>query len=116
MPMRKQYRLHHRDDFNRSRQYGQVTRHPLLILSVLPGAQDYNRYGVVTSKRLGPAVRRNRTRRLMWEAIRQLHPDLKTGHDMVIVVRSAAVGAPLDVVHDALQGVVHRAGLLEKDT
>src|SRR5215204_4859894 len=46
-----------------------------------------NRYAVVAGKKVGKAHERNRCKRLVREAIRNLHPSLKQGHDIVVILR-----------------------------
>jgi ribonuclease P protein component len=80
-------RLHQPVDFARLRAGGRVYRHPAMLLSLLPNGLPHNRYGFITSKQIGGAVLRNRTRRLLREAIRKLHPRISTGYDFVLIAR-----------------------------
>lgn len=109
--MHKRLRLRHADDFTRLRQDGRVYRHPLLILSVLPNDLPHNRYGFITAKRLGNAVKRNRARRLLREAVRLLHPQLRAGYDVVIIARPQVVGQPFTAVQSAILQTMRRAHL-----
>jgi ribonuclease P protein component len=47
----------------------------------------HNRFGIVTSKKIGNAVTRNRAKRQIREAIRKNLKKLRPGYDMVIVAR-----------------------------
>lgn len=93
------------------RQHGKVYRHPLLILSLAPNNLPHNRYGFITGKRLGKAVLRNRVRRLLREAVRQVHPELQPGYDVVIIARSRIVGQSLAEVQRAVHYVFQQAKL-----
>ena len=62
------------------------SRGPLLIYA-LPNTLGHPRIGLSTSRRVGPAVRRNRIRRMLREAFRLMQHDLPSGYDLVIVVR-----------------------------
>ncbi len=71
-----------------------------------------NRYAVVAGKKVGKAHERNRCKRLVREALRELHPSLKQGHDVVVIVR----GGPdeltgLDVARQTLETLFQRARL-----
>ncbi|RMG75396.1 MAG: ribonuclease P protein component [Chloroflexi bacterium] len=113
--MRKQLRLRRAKDFARLRQQGQTIRHPLMILSLLPNDLPYNRYGIITSKRLGNAVKRNRTRRLIREAVRLLHDGLKQGYDVVIITRHESVGKPYKVIQEAVYQLFLRVNLVKEN-
>ncbi len=110
--MQRRFRLHHSGDFARLRREGRVYRHPLMILNLAPNTLPHNRYGFITSKRLGNAVTRNRTRRLMREAVRQLHPQFQPGFDIVIVARPIMVGQPFITVLRTMDDMFSRAGLI----
>jgi ribonuclease P protein component len=113
MALRKRLRLKHPADFARLRQEGRVKRHPLFVLSVAPNALDHNRYGFITSKRLGNAVKRNRIRRQLSEAVRLTHHHLRPGYDVIIIARHPIMQAPFATIQTALHETLLRAQLLE---
>ena len=47
------------------------------------------RAGLITAKRIGGAVRRNRARRLLREALRALGPEMPAGWDLVLIAAPA---------------------------
>ncbi len=82
---------------------------------VLPNTLEpvQNRYAVVAGKRVGKAVERNRAKRLVREALRRLHPQLKQGHDIVVIVRGTADELPgFDVAAACLERITKRARLI----
>jgi ribonuclease P protein component len=87
----------------------------MLMLSYLANELPHNRYGFVTSKRLGKAVRRNRIRRLIREAVRLQHPQLKQGFDCIFIARPAIIGQPFSEVQRIVYELCRRAGLEMKD-
>ncbi len=109
--MQRHLRLRRKADFARMRQAGRVRRHRFFVLSAAPNDLPHNRYGFVTSKHLGTAVARNRVRRVLREAVRLLHPNLATGHDMVFIARKPMVGQPFSEVKAALTAVFRQTGL-----
>lgn len=113
--MQKQLRLRHTRDFQRLRQEGQVKNHPTMVFSYALNDLSHNRYGFVTPKRLGNAVKRNRIRRQVREAIRHLHPYLKQGYDIVVIVRLPLMGQPFHDIQRIVSELCTRAGLVLKE-
>ena len=54
----------------------------------IPEGEGIRRIGVITSRRVGNAVKRNRARRLFREIFRRNQESLPKSCDLVIVVRS----------------------------
>src|SRR5260221_9092991 len=111
--MQRQFRLRHSADFDNLRAHGQTWRHPLVMIAVTPNGLAHNRYGFVTSKRLGGAVVRNRVRRLLREVVRVLTPSLKSGYDISLIARNEIAGQPYGKVKEALESLFRRANLWE---
>ena len=59
---------------------------PLLVYA-LPNDLEHPRLGLAVPKRVGNAVRRNRIKRMLREALRLMQHDLPGGYDLVINVR-----------------------------
>jgi ribonuclease P protein component len=109
--MQRQFRLTRSADFERLRAEGRVWRHPFLTLSVAPNALAYNRFGFITSRKLGGAVVRNRVRRLLREAIRLSLPHMKVGFDIVLIARNEIVGQPYNKISAVLEELLKRANM-----
>ncbi len=112
--MQRRFRLRDSRDFARLRRGGRTVSAGGLLLSFMPNELEHNRYGFVTGKVLGNAVVRNRTRRLLREAVRQFHPRLKSGLDVVLVARPALVGKPFSVVQRILEELCFQARILQE--
>jgi ribonuclease P protein component len=112
--MDARFRLRRREDFARLRQDGQVFRHALLNLSVIQNDLEHNRYGYITSKQLGNAVKRNRVRRLLREAVRLRHADVRPGFDIVWIARPGLVGKSLKTLLQLVDSLYLRAGVLRE--
>lgn len=114
--MRRVWRLRASDDFQRVRRQGRAYSHPCLTLSLAAAAQPHNRYGIITPKRLGKAVRRNQMRRRLRESLRLLHPRLRQGHDIVLIARPAGVAQSFVALQSTLLSLCLQAGLvMQKD-
>ena len=115
--MRREWRLRDGRDFNRVRATGRSRAHPLLVLYAAPRAVDGDgptRVGVVTSRRVGNAVVRNRARRRLRESLRLAHPTLAPGWDLVFIVRPRAASAPYADIAGAARTLLAGLGLLER--
>jgi ribonuclease P protein component len=108
--VRKQLRLRRRKDFDIVFQEGQVLANQLLVLRSVTNQLPHNRYGFVTSKRLGGAVVRNRVRRRLREIVRALAA--RPGWDVVISARARAAGADFQQLRKAVASLFVRAGIL----
>ncbi|MDF3042198.1 MAG: ribonuclease protein component, partial [Thermomicrobiales bacterium] len=60
-----------------------------MVVRYLPNVSDppHNRYGVVAGRKSGGSVQRNRLKRVTREALRALHPSLRPGYDLMIIIR-----------------------------
>jgi ribonuclease P protein component len=68
---------------------------------------------MVTSRRLGGAVVRNRARRLLREVYRLNRDKLKENLEMVMIARSAITGKRYPEVEAGLLGLFRAAGILK---
>ena len=71
------------------------------------------RLGVITSRRIGNAVVRNRSRRLLREAFRRHQHELAGPLDLVLVARSSIVGKDYAAVERDFLAGLRRARLLQ---
>ncbi|MCL5264869.1 MAG: ribonuclease P protein component [Chloroflexi bacterium] len=111
--MQKQYRLRKEVEFKQVRGKGRSWAHPLIVLYALPNSLSVTRVGFSVSKRIGKAVRRNRARRLIREAVRLRHSDVKQGWDLLFIARKPIVDADFEQVRAAVDHLLRRAGLLQ---
>ena len=87
----------------------------LLVLGVLTDAEPADRdcrIGLVTSRRVGPAVTRNLVRRRLREAVRPCRPLLRAGCWLVIVARYTAARATAAELDAEWRKLARRAGVL----
>src|SRR5437764_1138250 len=106
-------RLKGRHDFARVRAEGRTVRGGLLIVGVLPVIEETAfRVGLVTSKRVGGAVVRNRVRRRLREIVRRHQRALGHGLWLVVIARPAAASASLAALEDEWLRLAKRAGIL----
>jgi len=85
--LKKEQRLRKRKDFEKVFEEGTVFRCKNLNAYVLPNSLDFSRIGLVTGKKVGHAVERNRIRRLLRECFRLNKAMLGPGLDVVLVAK-----------------------------
>jgi ribonuclease P protein component len=78
-----------------------------LVVIVARREEGPTRLGVTVSRKVGPAVVRNRLKRLVREAFRLHRHELPAGLDLVVVARHGAAEATLDEI---LREIVKAAG------
>ena len=106
------WRLRPGGEFERVRQTGRSWPHRLLIVIVQPRADEpaaRSRVAIAAGKRLGKAVVRNRIKRRLREAIRQVYPQLASGYDLIVIARAPIIEAEVAQVTAALSEVLRRA-------
>ena len=111
--MNSALRLRRQADFEHVRRAGKVYRHPVLLISVCANALPHNRYGIVAGKRLGIAVARNRCKRRLRAALRQMHDTLRQGFDIIVVARRNLIGQPFAGLLRILSKLFMQAQLIE---
>ena len=82
-----------------------------------PQKKMVNRIGLTTSTKLGGAVVRSRTRRILREGLRALEREktLKVGFLIVIAARSAAVDLKSNEIKDQLDFAFKKLGMYAED-
>ncbi|HAK56866.1 MAG: ribonuclease P protein component [Vicinamibacterales bacterium] len=95
--LRRDERIRRRPEYQRLHAKGVRTHGRYLTLLILPNDLPTSRLGIVASRRLGGATRRNRAKRLARELFRRAKTD--AGVDVVVLPRRAF----LDVDFESLE-------------
>jgi ribonuclease P protein component len=82
-----------------------------MILAVVPNGLQLCRFGFITGRRVGNAVRRNRVRRLMREAVRKNLAHIVVGWDCVLIAREPLASLGLPAADGALVQLLRTANL-----
>ncbi|MEI6279658.1 MAG: ribonuclease P protein component [Verrucomicrobiae bacterium] len=90
-------RLRDGRDFASVREGGKSAQGRLLKLAVFcPSCAGETKTGIITSKRVGGAVVRNKVRRRLRELVRFHRPDFPPGRLIVVIARPSAAGAAFE--------------------
>jgi ribonuclease P protein component len=92
--VQRRHRLSRSRDFDAVYRRGTSASTRYLTLHWFPRAGDADgpsRLGLAVPRSVGSAVVRNRTKRVLREAWRELLPDVPAGHDYVLVARPGLV-------------------------
>jgi ribonuclease P protein component len=81
-------RLRHAADFDEIRRLGRKAEMGPFTLRLRPRAEGPRRLGVIASRKAGPAVARNRAKRVLRELFRRNPDVLPASCDVVIVIRA----------------------------
>jgi len=82
-----------------------------MILVACPNDLGFTRIGFTASRKLGGAVARNRAKRLMREAARNLYPQFGSSWDVMLIARPGMIGAKTPQVEASLETLLRRAEL-----
>lgn len=90
----KSQRVRRRGEFKRVFDSGYKVSSRYFTLLFVPSEGTVARLGIVASRKLGDAVRRNRAKRLIREVFRQLEAEADVAVDVVVIPRRELFDAP----------------------
>ena len=107
--------LKQNSDFRRAYGRGKSYSDPALVTYVLKNNRaGICRMGITTSKKIGNAVERNRCRRVIRAAFRELSPQLSGGFDFVFVARTKTKFIKSTQVKKIMLQQLKRAGAIKQ--
>jgi ribonuclease P protein component len=98
-------RIRRRRDFLAAQTRGKRLHTPHFGVCLAPGPTDHPRLGLVVTKRLGKAVRRNRVKRLVREFFRR-HKGALPPADIIIMAKKGAAELSYEQVYQELAPVL----------
>lgn len=117
MKLPRSRRITRRADFQRVRRNGQSIRGKFLVLGVLPdpGLNEPFKLGLITTRKMGGAVARNRFRRKMRGIIHRIGERIVPGHWLVVIARNYSAEATSEQLEKEFKWMLHRSGLMLKE-
>lgn len=107
----KEKRINRGKDYNNIYQNGKKIPGRYIIVFVKENKLGRNRFGIVTSKKVGNAVVRNRAKRQLRAIINNGWDMFNDGHDMVVVARRNIAGVNFDLLVKDFYLVMRKADL-----
>lgn len=113
--MQKYISLNENSDFRRVYHRGKSCARPALVVYVLKNRVGLCRVGITVSKKIGNAVERNRSRRIIRAALQSVMKEyqLQTNYDMVLVARTKTKYLKSTQVEKALRECLKEVGVTQ---
>jgi ribonuclease P protein component len=108
----KSARLARAAEFAKVKNHGGSWPGKFMVLSVLKTTEPGSRIGLITSRRIGNAVTRNRARRRLREMVRLSRPHLNDGFWMVLIARRPVAFAEFKEIEREWLSLARRASIL----
>lgn len=102
-------------DFRRLYGRGRCFVHPLVVTYLSKNRAGVCRIGITTGKKVGNAVLRNRARRVIIAAYREIAPRIAGGYDFVFVARSRTPHVKSGEVSRVLLKQLCDAGVISRE-
>lgn len=110
--MQKLISINQNRDFRRVYSRGKAYVHPALVTYVFKTRAGFCRFGITTGKKIGSAVKRNRCRRIIYHAFRNVYGGVTQSCDIVFVARSRTVSLKSTDMERIITKQLTAAGLL----
>ncbi len=111
----KSQTLKENKDFRRLYYRGKSEAGDVLVTYVMKSRCSFSRYGITTSKKIGNAVERNRSRRVIRAAFAQLESSLNGSYDFVFVARGKTSRVKMQSVLKQMTAQFKKLGVINED-
>ena len=102
-------------EFRRAYTRGKSFVSPDLVTYIIKNNNNNLRIGITTGKKIGKAVERNRSRRIIRAAYFQLCDNIRKGYDIVFVARTKTPFRKSTDILKSMKSHLKEAGLLQED-
>ncbi|MBR3149211.1 MAG: ribonuclease P protein component [Eubacterium sp.] len=101
-------------DFRRLYYRGKSVATPCLVTYAMKSREGESRYGITTSKKIGGAVERNRSRRVIRAAFEQLEDEISGSWDIVFVARTKTSKVKMQRVKSEMTEHFKKLGIINE--
>ncbi len=112
--MNKLVKIKENYEFRRAYNRGKAYVTPYAVVYVFKNKSNNLRLGITVGKKIGKAVQRNRAKRLITAAFRNVSSDLLTGYDYIIVARVRILNVKSTVAERSFYKALTEAGFINK--
>ena len=102
-------------DFRRLYGKGKSLVFPSVVVYYKKNQIGKCRYGITVSKKIGGAVKRNRAKRVIRAAFREIYPKLNGGYDFVFVARVRTTTVKSTVLLNQIKKGLMQNGVIKPD-
>ncbi len=106
----KALRIRKGKEFDRVFDEGERVSDSRMMIVFAPNGLSHSRLGILASRKLGNAVKRNRVKRILREAFRLSREELPSGFDFVVVPRQRKQEWTLEATLESLEELAGKAG------
>lgn len=106
------YKIKANGDFRRLYSRGKSLVDKAVVVYYIPTKRKKIRIGVACGKKVGNAVKRNRAKRVMREAVRSILPEISGSYDIILVGRSMTPKLKSTEIAAVLEKMFVSAGIL----
>lgn len=111
----KKFRLRKQKDFDRISKEGVYFPEHFLLMKALRNDLEITRFGFIVSNKISSvAVKRNRIKRLLREAVRSLQNNLKEGYDCLFIARNGIMEKEAHEINSAVERLLRKAGIIKE--
>lgn len=111
----KKFRLRKQKDFDRISKEGVYFSEHGLLMKAMRNGLELTRFGFIVSNKIsGVAAKRNRIKRLLREAVRSLHGDLKEGYDCLFIAKNAITEKEAGAINATVEKLLRKSGLFKE--
>ncbi|HKK96277.1 MAG TPA: ribonuclease P protein component [Anaerovoracaceae bacterium] len=106
--------LRNQKDFKKVYKKGKSKSDRLIVVLYVKNNFSYSRIAFLASKKVGNSVKRNRAKRLMKQAFKNLEIELKEGYDIIFIARNTINDTKCYEVEKSIKNAISRTKELRK--